>query len=113
MNDRRDLWAMLELPWPLVPPAIGAFVGLRYADKANKSDRVIAWIASAALGIYLGPALGEHLALGPKTTVGVSFLIAMLGTELFAVLSAALRQMSADPAGTFRRWIDAWLGRGP
>lgn len=113
MNERRDLWAALELLWPFVPPAIGAFIGLRYADKSGKGDRVIAWIAAAALGIYLGPAFGEHFSLGAKTTVGVSFLLAMLGTELFAVLSAALRQMSADPAGTFRRWIDAWLGRGP
>jgi hypothetical protein len=28
------------------------------------------------------------------------------------VAAAAARQWAADPVGTFRRWRDAWLGRG-
>jgi len=104
--------SIVDYLWPLVPPALGAFLGLRYAKEQTKGDRVLSWFCSAVLGIYLGPAIGEHMALGPKTTVGVSFLIAMVGAEVGAVAVAALRQWAADPVGTFRKWRDAWLGRG-
>lgn len=110
---RETLAAAIEALWPFVPPALGAFIGLRYAAEQSKRDRSIAWLCSAVAGIYLGAAIGEHLALGPKTTTGVGFIIAMLGAELAGVAVAALRQWSADPVGTFRKWRDAWLGRGP
>lgn len=107
------LWSFFDSLIPLVPPALGALVGLRYAQNQTMRDRAVAYVGSVVLGIYLGPALGEHLSLGPKTIVGVSFLIAMLGTELFAVAVAAMRQWAADPVGTFAKWRDALLGRKP
>lgn len=103
--------AILDALWPFAPPAFGAFIGLRYAKEQPRGERALSWFGSAILGIYLGPALGEHLVLGPKTTVGVSFLIAMVGAEVGAVAVAALRQWAADPVGTFGKWRDAWLGR--
>lgn len=105
------LESIVDILWPLVPPALGAFLGLRYAKEQTKGDRVLSWFCSAILGIYLGPAIGEHLSLGPRMTMGVGFLVAMLGAELWAVAVAALRQWAADPVGTFRKWRDAFLGR--
>lgn len=110
---RDTLADLLDALWPFVPPALGAFLGLRYAKEQSLRDRTISWAGSLAIGIYLGPAIGEHLSLGPKTTVGVSFLIAMLGAEFGAVAVAAMRQWAQDPVGTFARWRDALLGRKP
>lgn len=108
--DLQWLWDALA---PFVPPAMGGLVGLRYAKEPRpKRDRIISWGLSVGAGIYLGAALGEFYGLGIKTVGGAMFVIAMLSAELFGVVVAALRQWQTDPAGTFRRWLDAWFGRG-
>lgn len=104
--------ALLDLIGSLVPPALGAFVGLRYAKDQSRVDRAVSWFCAMVAGIYVGGAVGEHFTFGPKTTVGIGFTIAMLGAELWAVAVSALRQWAQDPVGTFRKWRDAWLGRG-
>lgn len=106
-------WSFVDSVAPFVPPALGAFVGLRYAESQGARDRAVAWFCSAMIGIYTGPMIGEHFELGGKTTVGMSFLIAMFGAELVAVVVRALRQWSDDPVGTFARWRDAIMGRKP
>lgn len=97
---------------PFVPPTIGAFVGLKYAKAQTRLDQAISWAGSAAAGIYLGAAAGESWHLGRATTIGAGFLIAMFGSELFAVVVATLRQLAADPVATFRRWRGVILGGG-
>jgi len=104
--------ALLDALSPFLPPAIGAYIGLRYASSQNARDRAASWICAAAAGIYIGAGLGEYFGLGLKVVGGLMFVIAMFSAELAAVVIAALRQWSTDPAGTFRRWLDAWLGRG-
>ena len=95
---------------PFIPPALGAFIGLRYSPDASKRDQAIAWGCSVMGGIYLGAGLGEFYGLGLKTTLAAGFLIAMFGSQLFAVGIAALKQWANDPAGTFRRYRNAILG---
>lgn len=108
-QDLRDAWDVL---WPFVPPSLGAYFGLRYAVEQSKRQRVVTWFCSAFLSLYLGQAVGEYWSLGTKSTAGVSIIIAMLLSDLLGVVVAATRQWTSDPVGTFRRWRDAWLGRG-
>jgi hypothetical protein len=110
--DRQDLRDVWDAVGPFIPPALGAFIGLRYAAEATKRDQLIAWSCSAAAGIYLGAAISEFYGLGLKTAGACMFLIAMFGSQLFAVGIAALKQWAADPVSAFRRWRSAWLGGG-
>jgi hypothetical protein len=112
MSDKLDWRTLWDAAAPFVPPALGALVGLRYAAHRSPRDRAVSWFLSVAAGLHLGGAIGEFWELGMRATGGVMFLIAMLAMELFAVAVAALRQWAADPVGTFRKWRDAWLGRG-
>ena len=100
------------LDWiaPLVPPALGAAVGLRYTATCSPRDRAAGWILSVAIGIYLGPAIGEAFALGPKTTVGVGFMLAMMGMEIASAAVAFIRRVASDPVATIRSIIDAVRG---
>jgi hypothetical protein len=97
--------------WPFVPPAIGAYFGMRWSLQQSRHERIATWFCSAFLSLYLGQAIGEYWQLGTKATSGATIIVAMLLSDLVAVLVAAARQWAADPVGTFRRWRDAWLGR--
>ncbi|WP_428668017.1 hypothetical protein [Reyranella sp.] len=108
-QDLRDLWDVL---WPFVPPSIGAYFGLRQSIERTRKEQVTTWFCSAFLALFLGQAVGEYWSLGRASTSGVTIIIAMGLSDLTAVLFAALRQFSGDPAGVFRRWLDAILGRG-
>jgi hypothetical protein len=108
-NDLKDFWAVV---WPFVPPAIGAYFGLKWAVEQSKRERITTWFCSAFLALFLGQAIGEWFQLGVKSTSGASILVAMLLSEAMGIVAAASRQWIADPVGTFRRWRDAWLGRG-
>lgn len=109
----------LDAVSPLLPSAVGAFVGLRYRqppadakEQRSRRDHALSWICAMAAGIYLGAAIGEYFGLSLKVVGGLMFVIAMFASEIAAAAIAALRQWAADPAGTFRRWVDAILGRG-
>lgn len=108
-SDLRDAWHAL---WPFVPPAIGAYFGLQWRKEQSHADRISAWACSAFLSLYIGAAIGEYWSLGVKSTSGVTILIAMLLSDLVGAIVATVRQWSTDPVATFRRWRDAWLGRG-
>jgi hypothetical protein len=109
--DRQDLRDALDAVWPFVPPAIGAYFGMRWSLQQSRHERVTTWFCSAFLALYLGAAIGEYWALGTKSTSGVTIIVAMLLSDVMAVVIAAARQWTADPVGTFKRWRDAWLGR--
>lgn len=124
MQERRDLISWLESLWPLVvPPAFGALIAARWARASTaaksegghvpsrRTDLVFSWFCSMALGIFFGPALGEHFELGDHQKMAAGFGIAVIGLELTALVVAALRQWTSDPVGTFARWRDALLGR--
>lgn len=111
MIDRIDLRAAWDGVVPFVPPLMGAYIGLRYAASQTLCDRLMTWICSAVAGIYLGAGLGEFYGLGTKTTGAAMFLVAMFGSELFAVGIAALRQFAGDPLGMFRRLFNTIMGR--
>lgn len=100
------------LDWiaPLVPPALGAAVGLRYTATCSPRDRAAGYCLSVAMAVFLAPGFAEALQLGPKTTVGLSFGIAMLGQELLAAGVAFLRRVASDPIATIRSIIDAIRG---
>jgi hypothetical protein len=124
MQERRDLIAWLEALWPLVvPPAFGALIAARWVKtgasakpegghaRPRRAGLVFSWFCSMGLGIFFGPALGEHFQFGDYQKMAAGFGIALIGLELIALLVAALRQWTADPVGTFARWRDALLGR--
>lgn len=100
------------LDWiaPLVPPALGAAVGLRYTATCSPRDRAAGYCLSVAMAVFLGPAIAETFALGPKTTVGIGFGIAMLGQEILAAAVAFIRRVASDPVATIRSIIDAVRG---
>ena len=108
-NDLRDAWAMI---WPFVPPAIGAYFGMRWSIEQSQKQRIATWFCSAFLALFLGQAIGEYWSLGTKATSGVTIVVAMLLSDIMAIVTAAARQLANDPVGMFRRWRDAWFGRG-
>jgi hypothetical protein len=108
-SDLRDAWSAL---WPFVPPAIGAYFGLKWSVEQSRKARITTWFCSAFLALYLGQAIGEWWELGTKSTSAATIVVAMLLSEAMGVVAAATRQWRGDPVGTFRRWRDAWLGRG-
>ena len=97
---------------PYLPPAFGALVGLRWAGRQTARQKVLSFAAGFGLAVWLGPAIAELLSLGPKATVAVGILTAIVGMDAIGGLMAATAQFQADPAGTVRSWLDAWLGRG-
>jgi hypothetical protein len=109
--DKLDLRSIWDGIWPFVPPSIGAYFGLRYAQIQDPKERVVNWFSSAFLSVYLAQAIGEYWNLGVKSTAGLSIIIAMLLSEVVGILVAVARQFIGDPVGTFRRWLNAWLGR--
>jgi hypothetical protein len=100
------------LDWiaPLVPPALGAAVGLRYTATCSPRDRAAGYCLSVAMAVFLAPGISETFSLGQKTTVAVGFSIAMLGQELLAAGVAFLRRLASDPVATLRAVIDAIRG---
>ena len=85
---------------------------MRWSIEQSKGQRIALWFCSAFLALYLGQAIGEYWSLGTKSTSGATIIIAMLLSDVMAVVFAAARQWTTDPVGTFRKWRDAWLGRG-
>lgn len=108
-NDWRTVWDAL---WPFVPPSIGAYFGMKWSLQQTRQERITTWFCSAFLSLYLGAAIGEHFELGIKSTSGVTILTAMLLSDVMGAMVAAIRQWTTDPVSAFRRWRDAFLGRG-
>jgi hypothetical protein len=107
-----ERWDWLGELAPYLPPAFGALVGLRWAREQTAQQKALSFVAGFGLAVWFGPAIAELLALGPKATVAVGILTAIVGMDAIGGLMAAGAQFRVDPAGTFRTWLDAWLGRG-
>lgn len=106
-----ERWDWLSELAPYLPPAFGALVGLRWARQQTPRQKVLSFAAGFGLAVWIGPAIAELLSLGPKATVAVGILTAIVGMDAIGGLMAATAQFQADPAGTVRAWLDAWLGR--
>lgn len=110
--DRQDLRGLVDAIWPFVPPAIGAYFGLRYAEQQSKGERITTFACAAFLSLYLGEAIGEYWELGRKSTAGVTIIVALLLSDLTGAAIAVVRQWHTDPAGTLRKLLNVWRGRG-
>jgi hypothetical protein len=97
---------------PYLPPAFGAFVGLVNAGKQTPRQKAIGFICGFGLAVYFGPAVAEILSLGPKATIGVGILIAVIGMDIIGGMMAAATAFKADPVRAFREWWGAWWRRG-
>lgn len=108
MNDR---FAWLGDLAPYLPPAFGALVGLRWAREQSPRQKVLSFLTGFGLAVWFAPAIAELAALGPKATVAVGILTAIVGMDAIGGLMAVGTQFRNDPQGTFRGWLDVWLGR--
>lgn len=97
---------------PYLPPAFGAFVGLANAGKQTPTQRFIGFVSGFGLAVYFAPAVSEIFALGPKATVAIGILIAIVGMDVIGGLMAAASAFKADPLASFKAWWGAWWNRG-
>jgi hypothetical protein len=109
MPDRLNDLANLLVPH--LPAGFGALLGLRWARGLTPLQKLTGFGTSFGLAVYFGPAVAELLALGPKSTIAVGILIAVIGGDIVGGLIAAARAFSADPVGTFKTWWNAWRGQ--
>ena len=96
---------------PFIPPAVGALLGVRYAQGQTVRERVLSWGLAMSCGLFFGSAIGEYFGFGRATTGGIMFGLAAIGMEAVAYVIAAFRQGITDPASTAGKWLDAILGR--
>lgn len=97
---------------PYLPPAFGALVGLRYAADQTPTQKVTSFGAGFGLAVYFGPAIAELLSLGPKASVAVGILTAVIGMNVIGGLMVAAAQFRADPVESFKSWWRAIRGGG-
>lgn len=97
---------------PYLPPAFGAFVGLRWASNQTPTQKLTGFAGGFGLAVYCGPAVAEWLALGPKATIAIGVLVAVIGMDILGGLMAAAKAFGADPLGWFKSWWGAWRGGG-
>lgn len=115
MSDKRDLWVILDVLWPLVPPSIvGAFFGdtLR-KDVLTARQRIAAFLAMAVLGPLGGVGIAREFALSDYTAAALAIVIAALGTDLIGLAVAIIRQFREDPIGALVKIKDALLSLLP
>ncbi len=103
-------WEWLADLAPYLPPAFGAMVGLRWAKDQTPAQKIVSFATGFGLAVWFGPAIAELLSLGPKTTIAVGILTAILGMDAIGGLIAVTTAFRSDPIGTFRAWWNAWKG---
>ena len=92
-----------------LPPAFGAFIGLRWAQNQTHTQKVTGFVGSFGLAVYFGPAVAEILALGPKATIASGILVAVIGMDVIGGLLAVAQKFSASPVETFSAvWATIW-----
>lgn len=92
---------------PYIPPAIGALIGLRYAKDQTPLQKCVSWGIGTMTGLYVGGLVAEWLSLGPRSSIGMGFLLGVAGYDLMVAVTAAAR----SPLETFRAWWSAWRGQ--
>jgi len=95
-----------------LPAAFGAMLGLSYAKSQTPRQKVVSFISAFGLAVYLGTAIAELLNLGPKATIAVGVLTAVVGMDVIGGLLALAAAFRSDPIGTFKAWWGAWWQRG-
>lgn len=106
MISKLDDLATLVAPY--LPPAFGAFIGLRWAKDQTPAQKLTGFVGGFGLGVYCGPVAAELLNLGPRATVGAGILIAVIGMDVMGGILAAAKAFGADPLNSFRDWWKAW-----
>ena len=97
---------------PYLPPAFGALIGLRWAKDQTPAQKASSFAIGFGLAVYFGPAVAELFSLGPKSTVAVGILIAVVGMDVIGGLIAAAAAFRANPVGVFKDWWRAFWNRG-
>ena len=106
-------WEWLGEITPYLPPAFGALIGLRWAKDQTPKQKAFSFVTGFGLAVYFAPAIAELFSLGPKATVAVGILTAIVGMDVVGGLIAVTSQFRTDPTGTFRAWFNTWTGRNP
>lgn len=94
-----------------LPPAFGAFIGLRWAKDQTPVQKVTGFVGGFGLAVYMGPAIAEFFALGPKGTIAVGVLTAVIGMDVLGGLMAAAKAFGSNPLDSFKNWLGAWKGK--
>ena len=111
MSEKRDLWVILDVLWPLVPPSLlGAFMGdaLR-KDVLTGRQRAAVFLAMAMLGCVGGVGIGREYDLSEYSAAAIAIVISTIGTDLIGLAVAILRQIKEDPIGAITKVRDAIL----
>lgn len=95
---------------PYLPPAFGAFIGLRWAQNQTPVQKVTGFAGGFGLAVYFGPAIAEFFTLGPKATIAVGVLTAVIGMDILGGLMAAAKAFGTNPLESFKGWWSAWKG---
>lgn len=95
---------------PYLPPAFGAFIGLRWAQNQTPLQKVTGFIGGFGMAVYFGPAIAEFFSLGPKGTIAVGVLTAVVGMDILGGLMAAAKAFGNNPLESFKNWFAAWKG---
>jgi len=89
---------------PYLPPAFGAFIGLRWAKDQTPLQKITGFVGGFGLALYVGPAIAEFFNLGPKGTIAVGVLTAVIGMDILGGLMAAAKAFSINPLESFKGW---------
>jgi hypothetical protein len=108
-EDLRDAWQYVLL---IAPAPVGALIGIRYAIEQTPRARAVTWLCSCALGVIVGPWLGELLALSAAGVAVATVITAAVGMEIMAGLATAARAFALDPLGFLAKALSL-LRRGP
>ena len=84
MPDRyQDIFKILA---DLLPPAFGALIGLRNSGHMTPIQRLSGFACSFILSVYFGPAIAEVLHLGPRLTIAVAIIVAIIsGMQIMCI----------------------------
>ena len=72
-----------------LPAAFGAMLGLSYAKNQTPKQKVVSFLSAFGLAVYLGAAIAELMNLGPKATIAVGVLTAVVGMDVIGGLLAS------------------------
>jgi hypothetical protein len=113
MISRQDLHELWQYVLLIAPAPIGALIGQRYAVEQSARARAASWLCSCAVGITVGPWLGELLGLSASGVAVATIVAAAVGMEVMAGLNAAARAFAADPLGFLGRALSIFRRGGP
>lgn len=95
---------------PYLPPAFGAFIGLQWAKNQTPAQKLTGFVGGFGLAVWFGPAVAEWFTLGPKATIAVGVLIAVIGMDVLGGIMAAAKAFSVDPMASIKAWWATFRG---